>query len=949
MAAAWRTKSVPYDDVNLDVSPQTEDGSLLQLLRTKSLPLLGGEGGRATRPLSLPTPHKSGLRSVLIRGTSTSTLPLVTSKSINPRLSECSDSTAASVTSLTSTPDDPSSADQRKLTRSVSDGYLWTRRKKQLRDVRDEFPAGTLPSVKNLKNKFDQSHETDSKTADRWVSHMASPPGDTNMDDPLSTPGSNTATKRKRLSRHESLVKWEGRSMEESMIKMHNITRQSVKILLQHFENTQQPEAGGAAPASDDTPCEDTSRPPLGLPPKPVEITEKQPQGKSTQHTKSPAATSRPQTKGDVGLSPNQSLHTSLSVRKLKTEFERKTKAGSTTAPISTVLVDTAHASTVLVDTAHASTVLVDIAPASTVLVDTIPAGTVPAGKVPASTALASTQKACGRQLTKAHNTQPQVTDPDNVPKEVIKQDCSQQQHPQPLTINTRDERPAQPYPEVTVHPKGVPSVNKLRKKFEETLSSQSHKRSGGGDGQVKQERTAIKTLLRNRFEGSADTQTPETQPRGRSHSSAATQVRSFSYGKNDPDKIGEEDTRPRTKTLSLGLMMGRRRSSVDNLTSCDGDSRPEERDDTAQHLINDHQEKTMDSRGQKRSMKMRYTEKDEEKRKQEEGKKKRDKENEQVDKRRQELQQVEQKHREKERTEGEQREKYREQEPMKREQERREREEQLRRRQIEEQERLERREGRRQQHDLKTTQEVKREHEKKDKEGSRKEEGREGNRKEEGRREEINVKTHQSLLRGRSVLKTGSLRVKLASRHGHESAEGRGRSATVPSKSLSSQRDTTDGKHHPIDDHNVGEASGVATLVDKFTHSNKLHKKDCESLSPVPEGCVKGSSTEAKTEEDTAQVLTTSTKNHPGNVRTLREGELLFFKMGNTGEAFVRSQSMREKKKLPPPFARLRGGSMRGNQTEPKSSTPLPHNCRHLHPDELRFFTPGNNNIYTA
>lgn len=161
LTAVWRPKTIPYDIPKNTTPGFKEDGSLLRLLRAKSMPTLGLEGGATINLLRAGSPDHGSLRSG-----SPSPLPQVSSKFINPRLSRDLEQLEVSVHSdiYDTAPRSPPPGGQKKtLTRSKSDGLLWAIRKKQMRDVRSEFPDGTLPSVKNLRHKFDRKFQEDSE------------------------------------------------------------------------------------------------------------------------------------------------------------------------------------------------------------------------------------------------------------------------------------------------------------------------------------------------------------------------------------------------------------------------------------------------------------------------------------------------------------------------------------------------------------------------------------------------------------------------------------------------------------------------------------------------------------------------------------------------------------------------------------------------------------------
>lgn len=135
---------------------------------------------------------------------------------------------------------------------------------------------------------------------------------------------------------------------------------------------------------------------------------------------------------------------------------------------------------------------------------------------------------------------------------------------------------------------------------------------------------------------------------------------------------------------------------------------------------------------------------------------------------------------------------------------------------------------------------------------------------------------------------------------------------------------------------------SDIASLIDKFAKINSRRVKSTSTSSDSD------AEKPPVAEKEKPPVPTIPTKNIPGKVRTLNPDELQFFGMGGSSEPFVRSQSLRVKKADPQPFY-PRGGSLRVKRTEPLPVIPaakkLPRNCRYLKPDELRFFDMGNNN----
>ncbi|XP_063594025.1 uncharacterized protein LOC134771028 [Penaeus indicus] len=135
---------------------------------------------------------------------------------------------------------------------------------------------------------------------------------------------------------------------------------------------------------------------------------------------------------------------------------------------------------------------------------------------------------------------------------------------------------------------------------------------------------------------------------------------------------------------------------------------------------------------------------------------------------------------------------------------------------------------------------------------------------------------------------------------------------------------------------------SDITSLIDKFAKINNPRVKSASTSSDSD------AEKPPAAEKEKPPVPTIPTKSIPGKVRTLNPDELQFFGMGGSSEPFVRSQSLRVKKADPQPFY-PRGGSLRVKKSEPLPVIPaakkLPRNCRNLKPDELRFFDMGNNN----
>ncbi|XP_042224310.1 histone-lysine N-methyltransferase, H3 lysine-79 specific-like, partial [Homarus americanus] len=495
LTAVWRTKSIPYEGSDQSQSTFKEDGSLLRLLRTKSMPSLRRGGDPATRILkasssSPPAPH-SGLENNLSISPSNSSLPPVTTKSLNPRssqdMSECSDSTSAYVTMTITNQSDHSQEDHNKLTRSASDGHLWAVRKKKLRDVRNEFPAGTLPSVKSLRNKFDGKSETDSQSADEtasWGSPVAAQ-HITSDSDVMDSPAAKLSPSKPFINKETpikpgSLGKSAETPTDKSSSKMLETPPKSIKKRLQQFEKSPQslPDdlpnttlSSETHTASGDTVWQDTSGTSPCPASKPIMIVEKRPERESRQKRKNDGKGFRPRAKSEPDPSSIRRLNSEtipVSVRKLKMQFEQQ--------------------------------------------------ATIEAASIKAPTSPHRAYQKRKEKLTAGHTkVQTEVTgvsDQDNIDKRSEKPSTPPREL-KPPRVEGRDTSPAPLTPEVIVDSQATPSVRKLRKQFEKASSTQSHTKSAGRDVPSKP-RMTIKMELRSPFEDAFDPQETEDQKKER-------------------------------------------------------------------------------------------------------------------------------------------------------------------------------------------------------------------------------------------------------------------------------------------------------------------------------------------------------------------------------------------------------------------------------------------------
>ncbi|XP_071532403.1 LOW QUALITY PROTEIN: uncharacterized protein [Panulirus ornatus] len=483
LTAVWRSKSVLYEPPNTNPSsPFKEDGTLLKLLRCKSMPLLGMEEGspmRVTRGSSPSSPRDVGVRDSASSSTSTSPQPRVTSRLINPRLNldikEGLFFEGTAMATPPSTPHDNPPTSHRKLGRSISDGHVWAMRKKQLRSVRDEFPSGTLPSVKKLKSKFDKKPEADTVDSDESLEL------ETTMEEQYRTPdkgdqvdrssymGSSQARDGRRLSRHESLRKWEEGFTERSSPGLYDLPLRSVKKLLIRFENASE-EASPGHHVFHESPLsaahvqepKETSPGPL---PTPGIIVDRKVQSDSRPKVKSDVATIRPRAKSEPDASSIRSRSSQMapvSVKKLKMQFEKYSPPDDTQESTETFSCQ--------VHVEHKVEVMQD-------------QSTTPAG----GTAVSKEEKLTynkGRGSSHHRLESSTVTD----------------------RITSRMQ---------------TPSVKNLRKQFEEATSAQSCKSKTVGRDVAKRSYTVMNVELRPPLESILQDQEPETLQRNRPEHSA--------------------------------------------------------------------------------------------------------------------------------------------------------------------------------------------------------------------------------------------------------------------------------------------------------------------------------------------------------------------------------------------------------------------------------------------
>ncbi|XP_069957180.1 uncharacterized protein [Cherax quadricarinatus] len=230
--AVWGVKSIPYEIPFPIISPFKKDESLLRLLRAKSMPSLVWEEHLTSQSTRVFSPM-----SFLLVGDKSIKSPSLNQRS-NFDLSEGSDSTGASLITPMNSSHEEFPVEHHKLTRSSSDGHIWATRKTEFRDVRNEFPACALSSIKNLKVKFDRNleghpentTERPRRTVSRKLQHSSS--------DEHDCPGGDTGSQHfttRRPSRHTNLERWDTDAVKVARLDLQK-PRKSIGELKQRFE-----------------------------------------------------------------------------------------------------------------------------------------------------------------------------------------------------------------------------------------------------------------------------------------------------------------------------------------------------------------------------------------------------------------------------------------------------------------------------------------------------------------------------------------------------------------------------------------------------------------------------------------------------------------------------------------------------------------------------------------
>lgn len=228
LTTVWRTKSIPYD-IPDTTHPFRNEGSLLKLLRTKSMPLLGREGSSPQRLQPVSQQAHAHARS---QSPSPVRHPR-NSRNMSGHLSDASESTVPSLSTPPPTPRSPSPT--RPRSRSASDGHLWQRRKKQLRRHTDKVMV-TLPSVKDLRGKFDE--KTAISPTDKQPPASPAPVNDHALKESETDDG----REGRRMTRHYSMLRPHLKSPERRQPPRQAVTPDNVRKILEKFENLPQVE-----------------------------------------------------------------------------------------------------------------------------------------------------------------------------------------------------------------------------------------------------------------------------------------------------------------------------------------------------------------------------------------------------------------------------------------------------------------------------------------------------------------------------------------------------------------------------------------------------------------------------------------------------------------------------------------------------------------------------------
>nr|XP_045608621.1 uncharacterized protein LOC123764691 isoform X3 [Procambarus clarkii]XP_045608622.1 uncharacterized protein LOC123764691 isoform X3 [Procambarus clarkii]XP_045608623.1 uncharacterized protein LOC123764691 isoform X3 [Procambarus clarkii] len=985
LTAVWRTKSIPYNIPAHTTSPFKEDGSLLRLLRAKSMPSLVLEEQLAARTRFDQSPDTTFDKSPPRRRSSSSPSPPPSGgrrlfrQRLSQDLREGTDFTSAFVSTPMNSPRDQSPAEQRKLTRSASDGHIWARRKKHLRDVRNEFPVGTLPSVKTLKNKFDGSLEgvhltTDSGQSDTHERH-------------LDAKGTRYVTNRK-SSRHESLERWVGEEVVESHEELSDPLGKTFKKLLQRFETSppfdsnynERKRSPMNTRQTDGTEKPPTFSPESSSSPRRVrEMVGSQSERKPRLKTKSRDLVTRVRARSEPDPSAIKRLSTEtvpVSVKKLKMQFEMQS-AQQESRPWQ--------------------------------------------------------RQATAEPALKTARA-PVVSYQQNAARETGNRD-SYHLKSELQELKERETRTVKASPEVTIDSKTTPSVRKLKMQFEEALLAQFNNRTIERDDTSKP-RMAIKAGLRSPFEGNShshESEITKIEEVVAGGSFAASQMFSTTSVRNllrqfetsSPEETNDEvpkfsferkgsidhrfpiETKNITERIRKPKYKSRndRRPKLEADTQIDKSSSSENEEDTGRDrdTVRDKAPRANESftayagddemttelkihRIIDEAVKESNWEIDEHWETEQKGKI-----NDTIEQSliigkenigteiQKKLENTEDGEKDRRRISEEQKE-----EDQRSEQERRKRErleyypvetkptenkqELVTYREMDEckiaPNREKPEEEKPQQNPEIRIDNVEQSKETTQKRDDKTETSGEGIRDWQDCYVKEGWRTHEADTSGdTSPEKVGELVGKFATIQETEISVPLENSEKDPADykvgrlidKFTNPRDMDfeeerqeNGVQNLVGGDGRRRLSDVTALVSKFA---KINMGD-HALSDSEEAIAKARAM--------APIPTIPAKSVPGKVRTLKADELRFFETGNTNEPFVRSQSLRTKKSEPPPFTKPRSGSLRekksrmatlsepeGHSTAAKAS--LPGNCRQLRPDELRFFGIEANTIYSV
>ncbi|XP_045136785.1 trichohyalin-like [Portunus trituberculatus] len=996
LTTVWRTKSIPYDIPDTS-HPFRNEGSLLKLLRTKSMPLLGREGSSPQRLQLAPQQAHATARSQSPSPVRHPRNRVESIRNMSGHFSDASESTVASVNTPPPTPRSPSPTGLR--SRSASDGHLWQRRKKQVRRHTDKVTV-TLPSVKDLRGKFDEK-----PAASPTDKQPPANPAPVN-DHALREGGTGDEREGRRVTRHYSMLRPHLKSPERRQPLRQAVTPDNVRKILEKFEISPQIEGEESEvfSRSDSQELRIKSCSEVTLKTSDLEVQQEDQTRRRTSLQGRQKMKNHRRSKSEPDPSAVLRHHAQTSppsVRKLKLLFEREALAGGgndftkSAAPEPNTYLEQLKEKTPEPPQVRESRENT-------------------AGETQAEESSAADQQLLG-----------------------VEDATGQMQHHKTPPI-------------VEVLAAGTPSVRSLRQRFEEGSSAQSLLKIAEEEV-ASRPRRAIVHQLKTPFEESlrqkSRSVSPEKESRHSLTSFSSASVKNLTrqfealspeiLHQEEQDSMGHEpmlpssppptdphrklqmlpldsvareaqhDTKP-ADTLAVQVLVdssSRRRSLM---SSSESSSDDEERKEKSRRQEMERQRERKQAENEKERQRTEQEQKWLQKAKEKEEKERKTLEI--LEKEREAKRKLEEERRIREREEQERLEKKKEKEKLELEIRKREREERERKeREREEEERKERekaQEEKKEREKLEREMKEKAEMERRERERMEREKAKEEEEKRKKREREEAERLrllHEKQEEEKTKEEARRKRIELIRRlSGEEVPKAVGRdearendkkAGDKPSVSSSSTTTTThqgeasseprveqlidqftnlrdfdlEGEarrgdaHHKLDGGDLEDEdadgrrhSDVAALVNKFRKLNARRGSSSSSESDGEDGKPR-----SKSVKEEAPIPTIPARSSgPGKVRTLREDEMRFFESAGGGtEPFLRTQSLRVKKSEQSHFTQPRFGSLRGSKSNKSrvavlsaSSTTtaaLPRNCRRLNSDELQFFTGEVTNIY--